>query len=227
MGKLTFSVGKDAADQTADEFEYYDGPMPTRGVYRFELKRLRIKNNRNDDPMLNMLLSLNENERLKKKYNGFTMWSQQNVTQQGAPYVNQFLTALGLSKPQIKSFWSDGCVTDDETPPNVLKLGKTFKVKDSGLFVYVDVKSEPYNGETRLAVRQYVVPKNKSDKDEDAEEAAQEDRAAELAANSVEELQAAAKKAGVKGSKKMDKDTLIAAILEAADDEEGDGDNPF
>lgn len=223
MGKLTWDVGKGAADQTAEEFEYYDGPMPSRGVYRFELKRLRIKPNKNDDPMLNMLLQLNENERLKKKYNGFPMWTQQNVTDQGAPYVNQFLTALGLTKQQIKSFWADGCVTDDENPPNVLKLGKTFKVKESGLFVYVDVKTEPYNGEQRLAVRQYVIPKNKPAGD-DAD--SNEDRQKELAASSLEELQVAAKKLGIKGAKKLDKDSLVDAIIDAESDA-GSEDEPF
>jgi hypothetical protein len=220
MGRLTWDVGKDAADSTAPEYDTYDGPKPGRGVYRFELKLLRIKTNRNDDPMLNYLLVMADPNKLKKKYRGYPLWGQQNVTDQGAPYVNQFLNALGLTKPQIKSFWADGCVTDKETPPNVLRLGKTFKIKESGLYVYADIKPDPYEGDQdKMKVAQFVIPKNQPADDKSDAPAASYDakaRRKELKVLALAELQATAKSAGVKGARKIeDPKALIAAILEA------------
>jgi len=123
MKKIKFNVGADAAEATSDSESFYDGPTPPKGVYRTRLKFLKLKTNKNNDPMLNGIMEIEEPKGSDKaKYNGYGIWFNINVTRQGAPYVNNFLDTLGFNK---KAFWATGGVTVDENedPPTVTKIG--------------------------------------------------------------------------------------------------------
>ena len=127
----------------------YDGPPPKKGIpYRCKLKRMQIKTNKNDEPMLNFVCEIAEPAKKAGKANpnaecnGYGMWANLNVTDQGAPYVNQFLTALAGAKAAqvIKDFWGPGPRIDDDKSdtPKVVGIGR-FKIED-GLDIIVQGK---------------------------------------------------------------------------------------
>jgi hypothetical protein len=126
--KLKFNVGEDAAEVDSSSDGFYDGPTPPKGIYRTQLKFLRVKDNRNGDPRISGLCEIAEPKGSDKaKYNGYGIWVGLNVTKQGAPYINNFLDTFGFNR---KAFWGAGGVTVDENddPPTILKIGtKTVK----------------------------------------------------------------------------------------------------
>lgn len=163
MGKVKWSIGADEPEDL-ESYDVYDGDLPPKGVYNCKLTRLKLKTNRNGDDMINGLLLIEE-EGGKKKYNGYGIWFNQNVTEQGAPYVKQFLRALGLT-------WKDfigKTVTDDEDPPNITKIG-TLKMSTEPE-VRVLAKRGSYNGEDKLDVQTWLVPRDEDDDADDADDA--------------------------------------------------------
>jgi hypothetical protein len=121
MPKITANVG--SADKLAGAkpaFKAYAGPTPPKDVYHGLLKQLSVpsKPNKNGDYMLRGMVEIQETGR-KAKYNGYAIWFRQNISEQGAPYVNQFLDAIsGGSDAYRKAFWaklsSGGLVTDNK-----------------------------------------------------------------------------------------------------------------
>jgi len=98
MPKVTqWGLSDDSEPDDLAAFEPYDGEDPPKGVYIWRLTNFRVKANKNDDLMLNGLLILQDDRPRKKEYNGFPLWFNQNITDQGKPYVKQFLNAVGLS----------------------------------------------------------------------------------------------------------------------------------
>lgn len=68
-----------------------------RGVYRIWIKKLTVVKNKNDDDMIKIVAEIFETDKEKKGYNGWAFWTQQNVTEQGAPFLKQFLQSFGAS----------------------------------------------------------------------------------------------------------------------------------
>ena len=158
MKKMKFNVGADAADAEAGQSNFYDGDVPPRGVYRFVVRgdMLRMKTNCNGDPMLSGLAEIREPKGSDKaKYNGYGMWFQQNVTKQGAPYVNNFLDTLGFNR---KAFWGTGGVTIDENDADedrnivgtITKIGT--KAVAEEIPCRIRTKRGKWDGEDRLEV---------------------------------------------------------------------------
>jgi len=148
---MKFNVGADAADVDPNTEGFYDGPTPPKGVYRFALKFLNMKENSNGDPMLTGVLEIAERPKSEKgKFNGYGMWFNLNVTKQGAPYVNNFLDVFGFNR---KAFWGTGGVTVDENddPPTVTKIGSK-TVNPEKMTCKVRTKFKTYQGEKELAV---------------------------------------------------------------------------
>lgn len=68
-----------------------------RGVYRIWIKKLTVVKNKNDDDMIKIVAEIFETDKEKKGYNGWAFWTQQNVTEQGASFLKQFLKSFGAS----------------------------------------------------------------------------------------------------------------------------------
>lgn len=155
-----FGGGAKNAELDLDDSTFYDGPVPPKGVYRGKLKRLALKKNKNGDWMFNGVVEINETSRHKKQYNGYGAWFNQNITESGAPFVNAFLDALGLSKAQKKAFWgSTGVKTetgDSKDGPHPVEAIGGFRVKEEMPIVFLG-KRDSYNGEERLQVGRFLV----------------------------------------------------------------------
>lgn len=160
-----------------EDYDVYEGDLPPKGVYRCTLKFLRLKENSNGDPMLNGLLVINEPKGSKKaQYNGYDFWFNQNVTKQGAPYLNNFLSAL-VPEDKVaalrKAFWGQKVMLDKNEPPNVVSIG-TLKLLDKTPLLMVNTKKKQYNGEDSLDVSKFMRVKD-DDAADDADEAGDEE----------------------------------------------------
>lgn len=124
---MKFKVGAGAANKTAGA-KGYTGKIPPTGAYRTKVKRLTIVMNGNGDPMLKGVAEINEPRGSKDaQYNGYGIWFQQNITDQGAGYVNQILDAIaGDRADEVKeAFWNDGVkVTADERRSDIMHVRK-------------------------------------------------------------------------------------------------------
>lgn len=230
-------------------FTAYDGPVPPAGVYHGVVKFIKVKTNRNGDPMLNGVIEIDESDKSKSKYNGYGIWFNQNVTEQGAPYLNSFLVALGCT---YKEFIGGKVSTDNDEPPKILRIGRLNLTGDNK--IVVATKRSTYNGTERLEVSRYMPAK-----DEDVEEIEEADEVeeieddvadddgtdeaegytrAELEEMTMAELRAILKEAGVSADtiKGMGRADMTDIILDAGpasddeadeDDDEGDDEPPF
>lgn len=68
-----------------------------RGVYRLWVKKITVIKNKNDDDMLKITAEIFETNKEKKGYNGWVFWENQNVTEQGASFLKQFLKSIGAT----------------------------------------------------------------------------------------------------------------------------------
>jgi hypothetical protein len=161
-----------------DDFPVYDGDLPPKGVYRLVLKSLRLKKNKNDDPMLNALLIINEPAGSKKsQYNGKDVWANLNVTRQGAPWVNNFISALVPENkvPAVrKAFWAQKVMVDKEEPPNVLSIGAV-KIEAGKLLISAQCGHKVYNGDTDLDAKRFFRPSDTTLNEDGAPAASAED----------------------------------------------------
>lgn len=168
--KYGFSLDKSLADKELGD-SFYTGETPPKGNYHGNLKLLAIKKNKNDDDMLNYLLEIQE-EGDKAKFNGYGIWGNLNVTEQGAAWLNNFLDALG---PKAKAdFYAGNVTVDGANPPNILKIGS---LKPIGVPMFASCKIETYNGEGNLRVGTFLIEeggkkkkgKSEPEPDEEAE----------------------------------------------------------
>lgn len=158
-------------------FAVYEGPPIERGVYNGVLTRLTIKTNSNGDDMLNGLWIARTNDPERKKFNGFDSWFNQNITEQGKPYVLQWLKSMGLT-------WDDFAkrtVTDtDERPCKVMKIGK-IKFNDGNeptCRVQLGMSKATPGYPARMEIKQFLKPKDEEDawaEDDDADDSDGED----------------------------------------------------
>lgn len=121
---MKFNIGGNAANREPGVKEYA-GKVPRDGSYRVKLKFALIIKNSNGDPMITGLAEINEKKGSSQaQYNGYGIWFQQNITDQGAGYVNSLLEAWTdgseTAKQEIKeAFWEEG--------PKVKQGDKPFK----------------------------------------------------------------------------------------------------
>jgi len=164
MPKVKWGIDTSEPEEL-EQFDVYDGPMPPADVYSGNLRRLVLKENKNGDDMLNGLFVIREPKgSVKAKYNGAAIWFNQNITEQGKPYVLQFLKAFGLT---WKDFMTKTVTDTDERPAKVMKIG-TVKFNDG---------SEPacrlqskigkdQDDNKRLDVRSWLPPKAEAESTE-------------------------------------------------------------
>lgn len=171
-------VGEDPFGANLEEFEVYEGDLPPKGVYRFELTMLRLKENRNGDPMINGRLRMAELRKDKKQYNGYGCWFNLNVTKQGRGWVNNFIDALAKDDKQAlalrKAFWDQKVMLDKEEPPNILSIG-TLKIHDKNLVLRAQCGVKKYEGELDLDPKVFLRDDGKVPADADAETETEEE----------------------------------------------------
>lgn len=68
-----------------------------KGVFRVWIKKMTVVKNKNDDDMIKMTCEIFDADKEKKGYNGFALWENQNVTEEGAKFLKQFLKSFGAT----------------------------------------------------------------------------------------------------------------------------------
>jgi len=68
-----------------------------RGVFRVWVKKITVVKNKNGDDMLKITAEIFDTDKEKRGYNGFALWENQNVTDEGARFLKQFLKSFGAS----------------------------------------------------------------------------------------------------------------------------------
>lgn len=173
MPKATWDdsdFGGSVWEDELDDFPVYDGELPPKGVYRFVLKRLQLTQNKNKEPMLKGLLILNEPAGSKKsQYNGKDVWFNLNVTKQGAPWVNNFISNLvpeGKVAAIRKAFWGQKVMLDKSEPPTVTAIGAVKIVE--GMLISAQCAHKTYNNDTDLDAKRFLRPSNTEVDESDA-----------------------------------------------------------
>lgn len=188
MAKVTFGV-KGGADKEM-EGSFYNGPVPPAGPYTGKLKILWLVTNKNNDPMLKGMVELKAEKGHKNaKYDGYGVWFNLNVTDQGAPFINQFLAAisdgteLGIKKLK-RAFWDGGITTEKPLPKKphesageVIKIGTWKSGSPEGtttISITTKKSVNPKDDSEKLDVRRWLMPavpeEEEYDEDEDGDD---------------------------------------------------------
>ena len=164
MPKVKWGIDPNEPEEL-EQFDVYDGPDLKSGVYQGNLTRLSIKENRNGDDMLNGMFVVADDT--KPQFNGAVLWFNQNVTEQGKPYVLQFLKAIGLS---WKDFTDRTVTEDSDRPTKVTKIGKVKFNDGHEVPVRVNVglgKASPEYPERKMEIKSFLTPRDAEGWDDD------------------------------------------------------------
>jgi hypothetical protein len=140
------------------------GALPPKGRTRVLVKKVTSKENKNGDQMLMITAEIAEKGSKKDQaYNGYAMWTNQNVTEQGAPYLKAFLKAIGVT-------WNDfinKTVADESQEPTVLnKIGKVNLNKPVEAWASLKY-GEDQQGFDRAEIGRWLAPVDEDDADDD------------------------------------------------------------
>ena len=164
MPKINFGIAN-AEDVAASQgFDIYKGELPPNGAYEGVLKVVKIGKigSSNDKGKSNLMLVVILHDDEYPEYHGCPVFGNLNLTDQGVPYVNQFLEALtdgsDKAKADIKrAFWKTGPIVDD-AKEHVLRIGKTQVNSPKGeIRVLIGTKVSTYNGNTSCKVQQWML----------------------------------------------------------------------
>lgn len=175
MGKVKHTIkgksSKELAGATPAGGAQYAGKKPPKGVYRGKLRffGLRYKDgkpqkNTNGDYMIRGAVQIQEKGR-NEKYNGYLINFQQNVSDQGAPYVNTMLNAIsGGSESYREGFWEHFVSTDEKG--YITRVG-TKRYTDNEVEVIVSAKDDNGGDTPRLTVGAWLLPSAAEEEDDD------------------------------------------------------------
>ena len=167
MPKINFGIA-DAADVAASQgFDVYQGELPPNGAYRAQVKVVKVgkigsgENKGKSRLQITAIIDDPDYEEFK----GCPAFGNLNLTDQGVPYVNQFLESLtdgtDKAKAAIKTgFWKTGPIVDD-AKEHIVRIGKTQVNSPKGeLFVIVGTKQNTYQGTTTVRIQQWMLDEN-------------------------------------------------------------------
>lgn len=188
-----------------DDYPIYDGELPPKGVYRLALRLLRLKKNKNGDPMLNGLVVINEPAGSKKtQYNGYDFWFNLNVTSQGSRWVNNFLSALVPENKVAalrKAFWDQKVMVDKSEPPNVVSIGPVKITENMLISAQCSHRKEYNSDDSTLDAKRFIrptdykfnnegAPTDGEDSEEDWEDESEEETAGDEGDEEISEEEA-------------------------------------
>lgn len=127
MGQLKHNISA-PPEKLADakpSFKAYNGPTPPKDIYKGVIRQLKVpaQKNKNGDYMIRGMVEIVEKDGSRKaKYNGYAIWFRQNISDQGAPYVNQMLDSISGGDAKYRAaFWKLFVATDEND--KVTKIG--------------------------------------------------------------------------------------------------------
>jgi hypothetical protein len=162
MPKVKWGVtGSEVDELEPDEGNFYDGPLPPRGVYRVKLQSAEYVKFASNNKGLKLFMTIDENRKDKKVYNGAPLWENLVDTEASAFKIRQFLDAIGATGKD----W-DGTVIDSDN-----KVTKFGRITVDGLYLRVATKTGTnQDGDKRAEVARFL-----SKKSEEAQDAADEE----------------------------------------------------
>lgn len=120
----------------------YTGPLPPAGMYRFIIKRMKRAKFPSGEGISILALLDGKWKDEHKKYDGAELWDQVVMTRQSASFVKGFADSIGVSYADLLT----GVVVDENDI--VTKIGSKDTTKP--ITVFVNVRHDAYNGETRI-----------------------------------------------------------------------------
>lgn len=189
MPKFNLSING-VNEEAAEGREQWSGPLPPKGSYPAVLKMVKVKKIKNkSDNRLQIMVLLDTDD----EYNGCPVFGGVNLTDQGIPYVNQFLQSLtdgsDAAFTKIKKAFYAGFVVD-EKKENVLKIG-TLKINspEGELPIRISLTHSTWEGKTNPQISSFLMAGDgdvgnrdaeddepvEEDDDEDVEEADDDD----------------------------------------------------
>jgi hypothetical protein len=180
-----FNLNLNGVDvEAAEGFDQWSGPTPPRGSYPARLKVCKIvgiKGKEGQHRMSIMATIDTEKDDDLSQYHGCPAWGGANLSDEGLPYVNQFLQAISKDDAQFKkvktAFYGAGPVTD-EKKTNITKIADVKVDSPNGeLPILITVAPDTYNGSTNVKIKSFLPKGSEIDGggSSDDEEAVEED----------------------------------------------------
>jgi hypothetical protein len=180
MGRLKHGIAGKTTEELANaKSGRYTGKTPPRGMYKGTLRFLSVRGkkekgkfkpqlNRNNDMMIKGAISIKMTG-AKAKYNGYLINFNQNVSEQGTPYVNQLLDAIsGGSEQYRQEFWAKFVAVDPDG--NITHIGNS-RYTDNTIELFVNTKDgKNQAGERTLEVAAFLLTQDENSDDEDEDE---------------------------------------------------------
>ena len=159
-------------DNTVTGGDWYDGPQPTAGFYKGVVKKLLLQKANNGELHLMALCEISEG---KFKGAGVVKWLQ--LTEQGSPWLNQFLMSLTDGSPAqrkgiCQAFADPGFAVDEKDDKGrlpIVRIGKKFNPigKPTAFMVKVRViEKGARTGESVSEISRFVIPKEDTENSE-------------------------------------------------------------
>jgi hypothetical protein len=189
--KAKWGIGSDKPEDlpdflTNDEILEKNGEKYPRGRFRLHIKEITVKKNNSDNDMMVIRCEVNETDKAKKSYNGWFLITNQNITDQGKPYLLKFLKAIGAT-------WNDfmeNTRTTPETsvePTKILSIGPVKFTGNAKVYADALLVKDVYKDEERSQIGRWV-PKS-ADSDEEEVEETEEEELEEEEAEAEEEAE--------------------------------------
>jgi len=179
-------------DEAPDSVTYddYEGDLPTAGAYGWDLKHMKVKTSKQDNPMVEVLW-INDGER-RPEYKGAPWFDNITMIESTTWKIKQLCLAIGVSSDDF----INKMVVDDED--KVTKIGKLTTDK---IHAKAKVKRAPnQDGNMRLEFAQYL-PKKEGSAAEATEPKAKKSKGSGGAAAAAEAAPASDAKKSKKGKK--------------------------
>jgi hypothetical protein len=154
-----------------EEIEEAMGGAP-RGVFRLWVKKITVVKNKNDDDMLKITAEIFETAKDKKGYNGWVFWENQNVTEQGASFLKQFLKSIGATWADFEKRTKLINQNSATEPTEIVAIGPVnFAGKTKVLAKATTRMGKAQNGyEAKMEVGRWVPKDSDDDESEDIED---------------------------------------------------------
>lgn len=168
--------------EAAEGREGWNGPLPPKGSYPAKLRLVQVKpiKGKTDNRLSIMCVLNTKGDPEREQYDGCPVWGGVNLTEQGVPYINQFLQSISKDEADYektkKAFYA-GFITD-EKKSNVTKIGtKKINSPEGEMDIMISLSHNVWEGKTTAKVGSFLPPGSAVSDDSDAEEeaAAEED----------------------------------------------------
>lgn len=161
--------------EAAEGREEWKGPLPPKGSYPAILKLVQVKKiSGKDDNRLSIMATVNtKGDPEREQYDGCPAWGGVNLTDQGLPYINQFLRSISSDEAdyaKVKKAFYAGFVTD-EKKVNVTKIGaKKINSPEGEMEIMISLAHNTYNGKTSAKIGSFLAPGAGFDSDDDGDD---------------------------------------------------------